>query len=76
MDDGGHEHHERHEHDHHGQRHLLFVWKPSGYELVERDGEPPSVGSEVEVEEKRLRVTKLGVSPLPGDRRVCAFLGA
>jgi hypothetical protein len=76
MDDGGHEHHEHHEHDHHGQRHLLFVWKPSGYELVERDGEPPSVGSEVEVEEKRLRVTKLGVSPLPGDRRVCAFLGA
>lgn len=59
-----------------GERYLLFVWKPSGYELVERDGDPPAVGSEVEVEDKRLQVTKLGVSPLPGDRRVCAFLGA
>ena len=58
-----------------GDRYLLFVWKTSGYELVERDGEPPSLGSEVEVEDKRLRVTKLGVSPLPGDRRVCAYLG-
>lgn len=64
MDDGG-----------HGQRYLLFVWKTSGYELVERDGEPPSVGSEVELEGRRFRVTKVGVSPLPGDRRVCAFLG-
>lgn len=59
-----------------GERHLLFVWKPSGYELVERDGEPPAVGSAVEVEDKQLRVTKVGVSPLPGDRRACAFLGA
>lgn len=58
-----------------GERHLLFVWKTSGYELVERDGQPPAVGSEVEVEDKRLQVTKVGVSPLPGDRRVCAFLG-
>lgn len=57
------------------QRHLLFVWKTSGYELVERDGEPPAVGSEVEVEDRRLRVTKLGTSPLPGDRRVCAYVG-
>jgi len=57
-----------------GGRYLLFVWKTSGYELVEREGEPPVVGSEVEFEDKRLRVTKVGVSPLPGDRRVCAFL--
>ncbi len=58
-----------------GERYLLFVWKPSGYELVEREGEPPAVGSEVEVEEKQLRVTKVAVSPLPGDRRACAYLG-
>ena len=58
-----------------GERYLLFVWKTSGYELVERDGEPPALGSEVEVGDARLQVTKLGVSPLPGDRRVCVFLG-
>ncbi len=52
---------------------LLFVWSPSGYELKEQDGEPPKVGDEVEVDERRLRITKIGVSPLPGDQRVCAF---
>ena len=57
-----------------GQQHLLFVWKPSGYELVEQDGDAPSVGAEVEVEGQQLRVTKLAPSPLPGDRRVCAYL--
>jgi hypothetical protein len=55
-------------------QHLLFVWKPSGYELVEQDGDAPSIGSQVEVEGEHLRVTKLGPSPLPGDRRVCAYL--
>jgi hypothetical protein len=54
--------------------HLLFVWKPSGYELVERTGEPPAIGSEVELEGQQLRVAKLGPSPLPGDGRVCAYL--
>lgn len=52
---------------------LLFVWTPAGYELREQDGEPPSVGDQVEVDEKRLSITKLGVSPLPGDDRVCAY---
>lgn len=64
------------EHNEHGARHLLFVWKTSGYELHERDGEPPAVGSEVEVEDRRFTVTKVGASPLPGDRRTCVFLGA
>jgi len=27
--------------------HLLFVWKPTGYELREQDGDVPSVGAEV-----------------------------
>lgn len=58
-----------------GDGHLLFVWKTSGYELVERDGEPPAVGSEVDLDGRLLRVTKLGPSPLPGDRRACAYLG-
>ena len=55
--------------------HVLFVWKTSGYELVERDGDPPGVGSEVDLDGESLRVTKVGPSPLPGDRRLCAYLG-
>ena len=30
--------------------HCLFVSKPTGYELVDREGEPPSVGSVVELD--------------------------
>jgi hypothetical protein len=52
---------------------LLFVWKPTGYELREQEGEPPAVGAEVEQEEGRLRVTKVGPSPLPHDPRLCAY---
>ena len=55
--------------------HVLFVWKTSGYELVEREGDPPPVGGEVELDGQPLRVTKVGPSPLPGDRRICAYLG-
>ena len=54
--------------------HLLFVWKPSGYELRERDGEPPNVGDDVEEDDGRFRVNKVGPSPLPGDDRRCAYL--
>jgi hypothetical protein len=53
--------------------HLLFVWSPSGWTLQERDGEPPEVGATVEDGERVLLVSKLGPSPLPGDRRRCAF---
>jgi len=53
---------------------VLFVWKPSGYELHERDGEPPQVGSEVEEDGARFTVTKVATSPLPGDSRRCAYL--
>jgi hypothetical protein len=57
-------------------KHLLFVSKPSGYELVERDGDPPEAGSEVEVGDNGLRFTvaKIGPSPLPQDDRLCAYL--
>jgi hypothetical protein len=54
--------------------HLLFVWKTSGYELREAEGDPPSVGSEVEQDGATLQVTKIAPSPLPGDRRPCAYL--
>jgi hypothetical protein len=53
--------------------HLLFVHKPSGYELVERGGSAPAVGEIVEHEERRLRVTKVAASPLPQDPRLCAY---
>ena len=54
--------------------HLVFVWKPSGYELREGDGEPPAVGTQVEQDGETLRVTKVAPSPLPGDRRLCVYL--
>jgi hypothetical protein len=57
-------------------KYLLFVWKPSGYELREVDGAVPSVGSEVDQDGERLRVTKVAPSPLPGDPRPCAYLQA
>ena len=55
--------------------HLLCVWKTSGYELREQDGDAPAVGSEVETDGQTLLVTKVGPSPLPGDTRQCAYLG-
>lgn len=56
--------------------HLLFVSKPSGYELVEREGEAPVPGTEVEAGDLRFTVAKIGTSPLPGDARPCAYLQA
>jgi hypothetical protein len=53
---------------------LLFVWAPTGYRLVEQQGEPPPVGSEIENGERRYRVTKIALSPLPGDARPCLYL--
>jgi hypothetical protein len=56
------------------KKHLLFVWTPGGYTLHERDGDPPGVGEEIEIDGRSERVTKVGPSPLPGDGRPCAFL--
>jgi hypothetical protein len=53
---------------------LVFVWTPAGYELHEKEGEPPAVGDEVKQNGTRLRVVKIGPSPLPGDARPCAYL--
>lgn len=59
------------------QRYLLFVWKPSGYTLEERSGEPPRLGAEIELDGGgRQQVIKIGPSPLPGDSRACAYLQA
>jgi hypothetical protein len=56
--------------------HLRFISSPSGYELVEAQGRPPSAGSTIVVPEQvgSFRVMKLGPSPLPHDNRVCAYL--
>lgn len=53
---------------------LLFISKPTGYELRSRDGVLPGVGDEIEEDGTRLRVSKIAPSPLPGDRRPCAYL--
>jgi hypothetical protein len=55
---------------------LLFISKPSGYELREVSGEPPEVGAEIEADNEKLRVTKIAPSPLPNDPRPCAYLQA
>ena len=54
-------------------KHLLFVSKPTGYELRERDGDVPAVGDEVDEDGTRLTITKIAPSPLPGDPRLCAY---
>jgi hypothetical protein len=53
---------------------LLFISKPSGYELREQDGDPPAVGSQIEQDGKTLKVSKIAPSPLPHDKRPCAYL--
>ena len=57
-----------------GEGHLVFVWKTTGYELREGEGDPPAVGTQLEQDGETLRVTKIAPSPLPGDRRLCAYL--
>lgn len=55
------------------QSYLLFLSKATGYELREEAGDAPSAGSEIEVDDETLRITKVGPSPLPGDGRRCAY---
>jgi hypothetical protein len=53
---------------------LVFVWATSGYELRERDGDPPQIGETVDDESGRFTVAKVAASPLPGDARRCVYL--
>jgi len=57
-----------------GSSYLLFVWTATGYKLQEADGELPEPGSEIEIGERRQRVSKIGPSPFPGDERPCVYL--
>jgi hypothetical protein len=58
--------------------HLLFVPTSTGYRLFERPGEAPRASVEFEGEEfgldGRFRVSKIAASPLPSDKRDCAYL--
>jgi hypothetical protein len=56
--------------------HLLFVPSSTGYALVHAAGPVPQSGSFVEVPGRAegLMVAKVGCSPLPADRRSCAYL--
>jgi hypothetical protein len=58
------------------QQHLLFVSKPTGYELMAREGDPPAVGSSIELDGQQGRwyVSRVSPSPLPSDKRPCAYL--
>ena len=62
--------------EHGDDGYVLFVWSTSGYALREHDGAPPDVGESLEADGKQLVVTKVGASPLPGDRRRCVYTGA
>jgi hypothetical protein len=55
---------------------LVFVCKPTGYELREREGDPPAVGDEIEEDSTAMKVTKVAPSPLPGDPRRCVYVQA
>jgi hypothetical protein len=54
--------------------HLVFIWKTSGYELHEQEGEAPSLGDAVEQDGATFLVAKVAPSPLPRDSRVCVYL--
>lgn len=56
------------------ERYLLYIWKPTGYELEECEGELPAVGSDLVVGETALTVLKIAASPLPSDPRPCVYL--
>ena len=53
---------------------VALVPSPDGYRLLQRDGPPPERGAALELDEGGFVVQRLGPSPLPGDRRRCAYL--
>lgn len=54
-------------------RHLLCL-ASGGYRLVERDGAAPPLDACIEADGRQFVVTRVRRSPLPGDRRACAYL--
>lgn len=54
--------------------HVLLAPATGGYRLLTREGAAPACGSELGLDGGRFLVLRHGPSPLPGDRRRCAFL--
>jgi hypothetical protein len=53
----------------------VYLFPRAGeYELVEREGETPNPGEQVELEGESFVVARVGRSPLPFDRRSCVYL--
>lgn len=58
-----------------GDEHLCLLPTPDGYELLERPGGAPPAGSIVDLGDGwQGQVVKVARSPLPDDRRRCAYL--
>ena len=53
---------------------VAFVPSPHGYRLLERRGGRPDPGQMLELDDGSYRVLRLAPSPLPGDKRRCAFV--
>jgi hypothetical protein len=53
---------------------VAFVPSSDGYRLLEREGQPPEPGTQLELDGGAFCVLRVGSSPLPGDRRRCAFV--
>ena len=53
---------------------VALVPSPDGYRLLQRDGPPPERGAVLALDDGMLVVLRLGPSPLPGDRRRCAYM--
>jgi hypothetical protein len=54
--------------------HVRFLTYPDGYRLTSSDERCARAGDVVDVEGRWFLVTRVGRSPLPDDRRPCAFL--
>ena len=53
---------------------VALVPSPEGYRLLQRHGPPPERGAPLDLDDGVFVVLRLGPSPLPGDRRRCAYL--
>jgi hypothetical protein len=53
--------------------HILHV-AGNGYRIVSRTGTAPTVDTRLEIDGRPFVVTRVGRSPLPNDRRTCAYL--
>jgi hypothetical protein len=54
---------------------VYLVPRADRFDLVELDTPPPDPGEQIELEERRYVVARIGRSPLAFDRRRCVFLG-